>query len=285
MDKSQIIQLIIETINTIFNNLFTSIDNSIYTNLDNIVFVDKSLISNSFFEKLLGNNGKNGLIYLTDALLFGLSIYYCFRLFFAHYTDTHIEKPFQFLFKLFIFTIIVNFSYFIVEQVLNINYLISASIQEIGKNIVGTEISFSNLISSINKSISTSDFNVFSLDGILRSFISVGFVNLTFTYSIRNVLLQVLILFSPFAFLSLINSSTSWVFRSWSRCLFSLLIIQSFVPLVIMIIFSIDDSNKILIVSGIFLLTKINSYIREMFGGLSVELSGNFNNMMSIFKK
>lgn len=170
---------------------------------------------------------------------------------------------------------------------MNINYLISASIQEIGKSITGNEITFSSLISSLNANLSIDDttFNIFSLDGLLKSFISVGLVNLLFTYSLRYVLLQVLILFSPFAFLSLINSTTSWIFRSWSKCLFSMLIMQSFFPIIIMIIFSIDNSNKILIVSGVYLLTKINSYVREMFGGLSVEMSGNFNNMISMFKK
>ena len=52
-----------------------------------------------------------------------------------------------------------------------------------------------------------------------------------------------------------------------------------------MIIFSIDEQNKILIVAGILLLTKINSYVREMFGGLSVDVSGRFTNMMSMLKK
>ena len=69
MDTSEIVNVILETINAIFSNLFSSIDNSIYTNLDNIAFIDKSIISNNFFEKILGANGKNGLIYLTDALL------------------------------------------------------------------------------------------------------------------------------------------------------------------------------------------------------------------------
>lgn len=69
MEQSEIINIIIETINTIFNNLFSSIDNSIYTNLDNIAFIDKNIISNNFFEKILGASGKNGFIYLTDAML------------------------------------------------------------------------------------------------------------------------------------------------------------------------------------------------------------------------
>ncbi len=287
MDTSEIVKVIIETINTIFSNLFSSIDNSIYTNLDNIAFIDKDIISGSFFENILGANGKNGLIYLTDAMLLGISIYYCVRLFYSHYSETNVEKPFQFLFKLLIFAIIINFSYFIMEQILNINFLISSSIQEIGKNVLGKEISFSKLISVLNSSLSEQDltFNLFSLDGLIKSFMSVGMINLLFSYSLRYVLTQVLILFAPFALLSLINLSTSWIFRAWSKCLFSILILQAFFPLIIMVIFSIDASNKILYVVGIFLLTKINSYVREMFGGLSVEFSNNFGSMVSMFKR
>lgn len=288
MEQSEIIDLIIETINTIFNNVFSSIDNSIYANLDRVAFIDSSILSNSFFEKILGSNGKNGLLYITDALLLGITIFYCVKFYLSHFTESNIEQPYQFIFKLLIFSILINFSYFLMEKVLYINNLFSSSIQEIGKNILGSEISFSELVSKLNTTISigeNSSLDIFSLDGILKSFISVGLVNLLFTYSLRYVLVEVLILFSPFALLSLINSSTMWIFRSWAKCLFSLLILQSFFPLIIMIIFSIDEQNKILIVSGILLLTKINSYVREIFGGLSVDVSGRFTNIMSMLKK
>ena len=69
MEQSEIVNIIIETINTIFSNLFSSIDNTIYTNLDNIAFIDKNIISNNFFEKVLGASGKNGLIYLKKHLV------------------------------------------------------------------------------------------------------------------------------------------------------------------------------------------------------------------------
>ena len=287
MEQSEIIDLIIETINTIFNNIFSSIDNNIYTNLDRVAFIDSSILSNSFFEKILGLNGKNGFIYLTDALLVGIAIFYCVKLYLSHFTESNIEKPYQFIFKLLIFSILVNFSYSLMENVLYLNNLFSSSIQEIGKSILGSEISFSELVAKLNTTISIgeSSLDIFSLDGILKSFISVGLVNLLFTYSLRYVLVEVLILFSPFALLSSITSSTIWIFRSWAKCLFSLLILQSFFPLIIMIIFSIDEQNKILIVSGILLLSKMNSYVRELFGGLSVDVSGRFTNIMSMLKK
>ena len=287
MEQSEIVNLIIDTINTIFSNILSSIDNNIYANLDKVAFINSDILSNSFFEKILGSNGKNGFIYLTDAMLLGISIYYCIRLFYSHYAETNIEKPFQFLFKLLIFAILINFSYFLLEQVLNINYLFSSSIQEIGGNILNADISFAGIIEKLNSTITFSEtsLDIFSLDGILKSFTSIGLVNLLFSYSIRYVLVQVLILFCPFSLLSLINTSTSWIFRSWAKSLFSLLILQSFFPLIIIIIFSIPDDNKILFVSGIYLLTKINSYVREMFGGFSLDVQNNFSSMMSLFRK
>ena len=130
-----------------------------------------------------------------------------------------------------------------------------------------------------------SDINLFSFDGLIKSFVSIGLIELLFNYSIRYILIQVLILFTPFSFLFLINNSTSWIFKVWLKSFISLLIIQIFIPLIIIIIFLIDDSNKILFVSGIFVLTKINSYVRDMFGGLSIESSTNFNNMISFLKR
>ncbi len=287
MEQTEVVNIIIETINTIFSNIFSSIDNSLYANLDDITFIGPDIISNSFFTKILGSNGKNGLIYLTDALLLGISIFYCVRLFYSNYMNTHVERPSQFLFKLVVFSIFINFSYFLCEQILNINYLLSSSIQEIGKNTLGTDITFANLIMKLNSKISFDDLSldIFSIDGLIKSLISVGLVNLLFTYSLRNILIQIFILFCPFAILSLINSSTSWIFKSWIKCLFSLLILQNFIPLIIMIIFSINGTNKILLVAGIYSLIHINSYVREIFGGVNVEFSGRVSNIISSFKK
>ena len=110
-------------------------------------------------------------------------------------------------------------------------------------------------------------------------------MNLLFSYSLRYIILQVFLLFTPFALLSLIVSSTSWIFRSWFKCMFSLLIIQCFIPIVLIVIFSIDFSNKILFIGGIYALIKINSYVRELFGGVGIDVSNQFGNVLSFFKK
>lgn len=286
MDSSQLSEIIIQTINQIFSTMFSSIDNNLYGNLDNLVFIKNDILSGSIFKNLLGSNTLSGLVYLADAMLAGVLIYYVVRYFYSNFVDVRVEEPHQFLFKVLIFAFAINGCYFILEQIININYFLSSSIQELGKGSTGLDISFSQLLVNTNKFIGNdvSSINFLSFDGILKSFISVGLIGLALNYSLRFVLLQVLILFTPFAVLCLMTHSTSWIFQAWSKAFFSLLIVQLFVPLVIIIIFNIDPTNKILFVGGIYVLSKINSYVREIFGGISSEVSGNLSIMNGLIK-
>jgi len=201
-----------------------------------------------------------------------------------------LERPYQFIFKLIIIGICINFSFFICNQIIYINNLISSSIQDLGKNIFNTDISFNNLIQELNSIIGVEEesFNIFSLDGIIKGFISIGLFNLIFSYSLRYILIKVFILLFPFSFLSLINNSTSWFFKTYFRSFFSLLFLQSFVALILLIVFSIDYNgnlfSKLLYIGGVYALIKANSYIREIIGGVSTDFSSYFSNLKNISK-
>ena len=287
MNKSELVDLLIQTINSIFSTLFSSIDNTLYEQLDSLVFVDSNILSASFIKSLVGNNNYNSFVYLSNAMLLGVCLFYILRYFYSNFVETYTEKPLQFIFKLFIFAFLINSSYFIIEQLLNIVSLFSSSIQEIGNNITNSEISFSCLIKILNSYISTDNlnFNIFSFDGLLKSFVSIELTTLLFTYSLRYILIQIFILFTPFMFLCLLNSSTTWIFKAWFKCLFSLLILQIVIPVVLIVIISIAPTNKILLVGSIYSLIRINSYIKEIFGGLTLEFSNNFYSILSFFKK
>lgn len=289
--QENITEIIINTINTIFSNLFSSIDNNIYSILDKLTFIDTDIINNSLIDKLLGSNLSNSLLAISNALLVGFAIYYCIKLLYSHFSYTNIERPYQFVFKFLIFAICINSSFFICEQILNINYLISGSIKEIGKNIFNTDISFDTLILNLNSivSIESNSFNIFSIDGIIKGFISFGLFNLVFSYSLRYIMIKVFVLISPFAFLTLINNSTSWFFRSWLRNFIGLLLLQSLIAFILLIIFSInynssDLLSKFLYIGGIYALTRANTYIRELIGSISTDVSNAFSNIKSFIK-
>lgn len=241
--------------------------------------------------KLLGSNLSNSLLAITNALLIGFAIYYCIKLLYSHFSYTEIEKPYQFIFKFLIFSICINSSYFICEQILNINYLISGSIREIGKNLFNLDINFNNLILNLNSviSIENDSFNIFSVDGIIKGFISFGLFNLIFSYSLRYIMIKVFILISPFAFLTLTNHSTSWFFRSWIRNFIGLLLLQSLIAFILLIIFSIDYNftdlfSKFMYIGGIYALSRANTYIRQLIGGISTDISNSFTSFKTFVK-
>ena len=276
--------IIIKTINTIFQTLFSSIDTSIYSFLDDIVFVDSSILHESFMSKIFGTNSSNGLLLIVNSLLVGFLIYYGIRLLYSHYIGIQIERPYQFIFKIIIFGICINCSYFILEQFININSLLSSSLREVGENIFNCNISFSELINKLNQSISSdnSSFNIFSFDGIIKSFSSISLPNLIFSYALRYIMLKVFILITPFAILTLVNSSTSWFFKMYLRTIISLLLLQSLVSIILIVIFTFNLDNtdvfsQLMYIGGIYALIRANSYIKELIGGISTDISNNLN--------
>lgn len=288
--QTNITQTIISTINTLLSSLFSSIDNNLYSILDDIVFIDTDILHDNFISSIFGTSNTIGLLLLSNSLLIGFALFYIIRYAFSHYTSSQTEQPFQFLFKLFIFAALSNSSYFLMEQLININSLISLSIREIGENIFNCNISFSELILKLNNIVSTQEnLNIFSMDGLLKSFISINLLNLLFTYSLRYVILKVFVLITPFAIITLINSSTSWFFKSWFKSILSFLLLQSLVSLILLIIFSTNFSAteimpKIICIGSLYALTKANSYIRDLIGGISTDVSANFSSLRYLIK-
>ena len=96
--------------------------------------------------------------------------------------------------------------------------------------------------------------------------------------------MQVFVLTTPLVLLTLISSSLSWIFKSWLRAILSLLATQSFVAFILIAMLALDSSNKLLLIGAIYSLIKANSYIREIIGGISVDVSTNMSSLISSFK-
>ena len=285
-NTTNITQVIIDTINSLLNTLFSSIENSVYETLDDLAFISTDILDNTIFQKLFGYHYNNGLLIIANSLLLAVCLYYCFKLVYSHFTGIQIERPYQFVFKLLIFGIFINCSYFICEMFIYFTSLVSDAIRSIGSNILGEEISFSSLISNLNSvvTVDSTSLNVFSLDGILQSLISISFINLLFTYSLRFIMVKVLILIMPFALLTLINSSTAWFFKAWLKIFLSLLFIQPFISITLLIVFALDFTgtdimSKVLCIGAIYALIRANTYVQHFIGGISTNVSQNLSLM------
>ena len=281
---SNVSQVIIDTINNLLNTLFSSIDNSVYDTLDNLAFINVHSFNNSFINDIFNHNSGNGLIIIANSLLLAVCLYYCFKLLYSYFTGIQIERPYQFVFKLLIFGIFINCSHFICETLIYFPSVIAAAIRDVGQSALGEEISFSNLISNLNSvvSVDTTSFNVFSFDGLIKSLTSISFINLLLSYSLRYIMIQVLIFLTPFAFLTLINNSTSYFFKAWLKIFISLLFLEIYISLVLLIAFALNLDNgeivsKLLCIGSIYALIKGNSYVQHFIGGISTDISANIN--------
>ena len=283
MENSNISEIIIGSITTILNTLFSSIDNNLYKILDDITFLNTDILNNYHFINLFGTPSE-GFLLIANSLLVGFLLYYSIKLIFSNLVGSQIESPFQFLFKIIIFGILMNGSFYLCEELIFLVSIITNIIREIGESLFNYNICFSELINILNTLTYFNDasINILSLDGIIKSFCSIGLLNLMLSYSLRYIMINVFILLSPFAILSLCLPSSSHFFKSWLRSFLSLLLIQTFVAILLVIFFSLNISSndiltKLSIIGCIYALTRSNLYMREILGGITTDISNNFN--------
>ena len=289
MNENNITQIIIDTINTILGNLFSSIDNNLYNLLDDITFINSNILQDKNFENIFGTSTSNGILLIANSLLLGTILYFAIKYLLSHFTYSKVESPHSFLIKLVICGICMNFSYFLLTYFLDIFSNITLAIRNLGETLFNKEICFSELILTINSNISvnTTSVDVFSLDGLIKSILSFSLLNLVFSYSFRYILIKVFVLIAPFAILSNSLNSSSWFFKSWIKNLFSLLFIQIIVSIILLILFSMNFSSgnlaiKFIYVGGLFALIKANSFVRDLVGGVSTTISQNVHNFSKI---
>ena len=104
-NATNITQIIIETINTIFETLFSAI-------LDDITFIGSDILNDTNFEKIFGTSTSNGILLIANALLLGFLLYYAFFYLLSHLTYNKIESPSKFIIKMIIFRNLYEFFIF-----------------------------------------------------------------------------------------------------------------------------------------------------------------------------
>ena len=184
-----ITQTIIDTINTIFESLFSSIDNSLYDVLDKITFISSDILNDNHFNAIFGTSTSSGILLISNSFLLGFLLYYAVRYLMAHLTFTQSELPSRFLIKLVLCGIFMNFSFSCLEIFIDFNNNVCLAIRSLGETLFNKNICFSELINIINSqmSIDTSSLNLFSLDGLIKSVLSVSLLSLVFSYSLRYI--------------------------------------------------------------------------------------------------
>lgn len=284
---------IISTLNSLFGNLFSSVDSTLYSALDKITFIKTDILNSYYFEKIFGNSSTSGFLLISNSLLMGFVLYYAitYLLYSLNIVQVEVQSPYQFFFKTLIGGLLMNSSFFICETLISINSFLSDAIRNMGEEFLNINISFSELINQLNNVIFIEQnySNIFSIDGILKLIFSVSFFNVIFSYSVRYIMLKVFALISPIAFLCISNKNTYIFFKSWIKSFIALLLVESLTSLILIIMFSItyssqDITSKLLLIGSLFALMKTNNYVRELIGGISTDVSDNMYILRSFIK-
>lgn len=285
-DYSNTIQ---NSLNTIFSKIFSSLDNSFYSILDNLAFINTSILDNNVIKALLGTNIKTGVLAICNSFILGFILYYSIRFLFSHLIYIKTESPKEFIFKAIIFAALMNNSLWICEQIIFIIDFCTSFLISTAENLFQRTITFSEFLNVLNTTLFwvPAATDLFSFAGIVKSFSSIGLINLVFTFSLRYIMILVFILISPFAFLSLITNSSSWIFKTWIKSFISLLLYQLIIGLLLIISFTFTNIANSLLVSIFYVgiiqaFQKSGYFIREIFGGISLSSTSysSFNSFL-----
>lgn len=292
VQEINITEVILETINSLSQSLFSSIDNAVFPLLDDLIFIDSNITETSFLERIMGQNVNTGLLVLANALLLAFILYYSVRRFTSFFNGQDVESPYKFIIRAIFICILMNFSLSICSGIVSFSHEITDFICGLGNNIFKKDISFSSLINELSGT-SNSSFNIFSIDGILSCMLSISSFSLVINFTFRYILTKVLILLSPFAFLCLLNKTTKGFFHSWYKSFLSLLLIQLVVALILLLPFAILKENsstmfsKLLLIGSVYTLLKANQFVKEFINGTGISTdfsSGISRNQIIIYE-
>ena len=169
----------------------------------------------------------------------------------------------------------MNYSLSICKFLISSTSLISTFFCSLGKNVFGKEISFQTLLSILDTT-TLGSLDMLSINGILSAILSISSFALILNFAFRYILVEVLIILSPFAILCTMNTSTVGFFKSWFKSLLSLLILQIIISIMLLIPYTLlKDSNdvllnKVLLVGSIMALLKSNQFVKEFIGGIGI---------------
>lgn len=274
---------ILDNINLISEKLFKSVENEVYKVLDSLIVVGPEILKSEPLKNICYTDKINGIIVIANALILFYAIYFAIKQFINLYNGEGISNIYKFIIRLVIITIIVNCSYYICEEILNLFNILTDSVDMFCKEISGKEATFENLKEAILNIEDFLDNDLLSLNGLIKGVISFGSVSILINFAIRYVTIVFAILISPFAFISLSSNITTGIFKSWGKILIVNLLVQIIIKFIILIPIMYKDIDsimyKIILVGTIYLIYRINNFTNEIFSKISSD-----SNITNFFK-
>lgn len=279
---------VLNTIQIMTEKIFNSINSSVIDILDNLVYIDRfSIQSHSFFpvyKKMMV-----AMKLVASSMIYGYILYYLISYLLTRINPDRtkvLENPIVFFFKAVIISILIDLSSEICLYVIDFNSALSDELMYAYFGDFASRFTFKMFLKNIDNVffISADNVDIFSIQGILKGFASFGILNITVTFTLRQILIKILVLFSPFAFLTKVFSKTEKFFYLWLKSFVSLLLLQHFVTALLFLgnslkIYTGITSSvyyQILYVGVIYGISQSSQLFEKMFGGFSPNIKVSF---------
>ncbi len=275
---------VLNTIQSMTNQIFTSIDKSLIDVLDRFVYVDESLLrENTIF--IFTSKIEMTMRVIAESLLLGYVIYYLTRYLISRITAVNkddLENPAIFFVKMVLISIAIFYSTDICKMIVEINSNIT---KDFGNNLTTSGLlpTFNRFLHTVNYTLlgGEESINIFSLDGIFKGFVSFGTLNMTVSFALRYILIKILIIVSPIMFVSKVFSKTEKIFNAWIKAFISLLLIQHLIAILLVLagylkIHYLSTFNKIAYIGIIYALSKSFYIFEKIFGAIAPDVQVSF---------
>ena len=278
---------LINNFNEMCRALFNSVDKNAFKYLDELAFLDENKFKTSTELDLIGNNVYEGIIGIAISILIGIALYYIINYFIKKIINEEIENPYTFIIKAIIAGFFIIYIKDIILFGISVNNMISKEILNLTKTFFNEKVTFENILIKINEALYTQgqEFNVMSFDGIIKIYLIFGIINLIFEYSLRYVIIKIMFILSPIFIAFKANRKTEYLYNNWTKGVFSLLFMQNIIAIILVLstrfmVSSIIPINKIIYIGMIYALIKVNVFVKEMFGGVSIEVQTPIKNIV-----
>ena len=263
---------LIANLNEMCKALFNSVDKNAFKYLDELAFLDERKFKTGIELELIGNNIYEGIIGIAISILMGIALYYIVN---------------YFIIKSIIAGFFIIYIKDIVLFVISVNNIITKEILNLTQTFFNQKVTFENILIKINETlyVQGEGFNVMSFDGIIKIYLVFGIINLIFEYSLRYVMIKIMFILSPIFVAFKTNRRTEYLYNNWVKGMFGLLFMQNIIAIILVISTRFITSplipiNKIIYIGMIYALIKVNVFIKEIFGGVSIEVQTPIKNII-----
>lgn len=267
---------IINAINIIAEKMFKSVEGEVFKGLDDLLIINQGILDKEPLKTLFVKSDGEGLLVLSMSFVIFFLVYYIIARMIAMYNGENVDNIFKYMLRIIICVICSTSSLFILEQIFNINGLLTEAITSVGKDLTGEKICFTSLRELVLNLDEYMSKEALSIDGIIKGVISFGATTILITFAIRYVTIIFLSVVSPIAIMFAASSATYGVFKSWVKMFLGNLFIQNIVVIILMIPLSVKnvdgDLFKIILVGSIYLLYRINNFSKEFLGNISEQI-------------